>query len=111
MTKQELNLLQLAAIHVTELSARSTKIVWRAMVQLHPLSNPSHHVPNDILGDSLAPGRPMPTNGAEDSARGHLRGISPPIDGILDPSRHRNSMDMAALANQIYSCPMSLSDL
>jgi hypothetical protein len=32
MTKQELNLLQFAAIHMAELGARSTEIVWCEMV-------------------------------------------------------------------------------
>ena len=68
----------------------AAKIVWREMVQLHPFSDPSHHLPNDVLRDSRAPGRPMAANSAEDSARGHFRRISPSIDGILDPSRHRN---------------------
>lgn len=111
MTKEEPNLLQLAAIHMAEPSARPTKIVWREMVQLHPLSDPSHHVPNDVLRDSFAPGRPMPANSAEDSARGHLRQISPSLDCILDPNRHRNRTDMTAFADQIYNGPMSLSDL
>jgi outer membrane protein TolC len=60
---------------------------------------------------SVAPGRPMPANSAEDSARGHLRQISPSLDCILDPNRHRNGTDMTAFADQIYNGPMSLSDL
>jgi hypothetical protein len=72
VTKQELNLFQFAAIHMTEPGARPAKIVWREMVQLHPHSNPSYHVPNDVLGDSLAPGSSMSTNGAEDSTRRYL---------------------------------------
>ena len=49
MTKPELNLLQFAAIHLAELGARSAKIVWFEMVQLNPPSDPSRHVPNDVL--------------------------------------------------------------
>ena len=107
VTKQELNLLQFAPIHMAELSARPAKIVWREMVQLHPLSDPSHHIPNDVLRDARAPGRVMPANGAEDSARRHLRGISPLIDGILDPDRHRNGTDMTALPTRstMAQCP------
>jgi len=96
---------------MTEPGARPAKIVWREMVQLHPLSNPSYHVPNVVLGDSLAPGSSMSTNGAEDSTRGHLRGNPLPINGILDPNRHWNGTDMTAFADQIYNGPMSLSDL
>jgi hypothetical protein len=111
MTKQELNLFQFTAIHMAKPSARPAKIVWRYMVQLHPLSNPLHHVPNDVLRDSLAPRRPMPANGAEDSTRTHLCQISPSIDCILDPSRHRNSADMTAFADQVHNGPMSLPNL
>src|SRR4051812_28928381 len=92
-------------------SARSSKIMWCQIVQLHPLSDISHHVPNDILRDSLAPRRPMPADGAEDSARGHLRGVPPSIDCLLDSSRHRNGPDMTAFADQIHNSPASLSDL
>jgi hypothetical protein len=60
LSKQELYLFQFAAIHMAEPSARPAKIMWREMVQLHLLSDTSHHVPNDVLRDSLAPGRTMP---------------------------------------------------
>ncbi|HXS78278.1 MAG TPA: hypothetical protein VN753_19020 [Terracidiphilus sp.] len=72
MTEEELNLLQLAAIHMAELGACSAKIVWCEMVWPNPLSDPSHHVPNDLLRDSLTPRRPVSADGAEDLARCHL---------------------------------------
>ena len=99
MTEKELNLFQFTAIHMAELCARSPEIVWSEMVQLHPLSAPSHHVPNDILGDSLTPRRPMSAHRAEDSARGYLRQLSPSIDCLLDPSGHGNGSDVTAFAN------------
>jgi hypothetical protein len=111
MTEKELNLLQLPAIHMAEFCARSPEIVWREMVQLHPLSTPSDNVPDDIFGDTITPRRPVPAYGTEDSAGGHPRRFSPPIDCVLDPDRHRNGADMTTLANQIHDCPMTLSDL
>ena len=39
MTEEELNLLQLAAIHMAELGACSAKIVWCEMVWPNPLSD------------------------------------------------------------------------
>ena len=99
MTKQELNLFQFAAIHVAELGAGSPKIVWSEMVQLNPLSDPSDDVPDDVLGDSLTPRRPMTANGAEDSPGGHFRRFFPLIDCILDPSGHGNGTDMTAFAD------------
>ena len=73
MAEQELNLFQFAAIDMAELCAGSPKIVWSEMVQLHPLSAPSNDVPNDVLGDPLAPRRPMAANRAENPARRYLR--------------------------------------
>jgi hypothetical protein len=96
---------------MTELRAGSSEIVWGEMVQLHPLSAPSDDVPDDILGNSLSPRRPMSAYGSKDSARGHLRRFSPSIDRLFDPSRHRNGADMTALANKIHDGPMSLPDL
>jgi hypothetical protein len=111
MTKEELNLFQFPAIHMTELCACSPEIVWSEMVQLHPLSAPSDDVPDDILGYPLTPRRPMSAHGSEDAARGHLRRFPPSIDCLLDPSRHRNGADMTTLANKIHDGPMSLPDL
>ena len=81
------------------------------MVQLHPLSAPSNDVPNDVLGDTFTPRRSMAAHRAENPARRYLRQISPSIDCLLDPSRHRNRADMTAFANQVYDGPMSLPDL
>jgi hypothetical protein len=111
MAEKELNLLQFPTIDMAELCAGSPKIVWSEMVQLHSLSAPSNDVPNDILGDPLAPRRSMPAHRAKYSARRYLRQNSPSIDCLLDPSRHRNRTDMTAFANQVYDGPMSLPDL
>jgi hypothetical protein len=111
MTKKELNLLQFSAIDMAELGARATEIVRCEMVQLHSLSAPSDHVPDDILRDPLTPRFPLPANGAEDSARSHLRRLSPSIDCILDPDRHGDGSNMTTLANQIHYRPVSLPDL
>ena len=104
---QQQDAIRLILRSFAENAAEGTDLV----VKLHPLGDLSHHVPNDVLRDSLSPRRPMSADGAEDSARGHLRGLSPSIDCILDPSRHRNGTDMTALADQVHDGPMSLSDL
>jgi hypothetical protein len=62
MAKKELNLLQLLTIYMAQLGARPTEIVWCEMVQLHPLSVPSEHVPDNVLRDSFAPRRSMPAD-------------------------------------------------
>jgi hypothetical protein len=111
MTEKELNLLQFSAIHMVEFCAGSPEIVWSEMVQLHPLSTSSDDVPNDILGNPLAPRRSMPAYGSEDSTRGHLRRFSPSIDYALDLAGHWNGSNVTALANQIHDCPVTLPDV
>ena len=111
MAEKELNLFQFPAIDMAEFCAGSPKIVWSEMVQLHPLSAPPNDVPNDILGDPLTPRRSMAAHCAENPARRYLRQVSPSIDCLLDPSRHRNRTDMTAFANQVYDGPMSLPNL
>ena len=99
MTKKELNLLQFSAIHMAEFCSRSPEIVWCEMLQLHPFSAPSDDVPDDILRDPLTPRRSMSANSAENSARRHLRRLSPSIDCVLDPDRHGNGSHVTSLAN------------
>jgi hypothetical protein len=111
MTEKELYLLPFSAIHVAVFRAGSPEVVWSEVVQLHPLGAPSHDVPDDILGDSLTPWRPMSAYGTKDSARNHFRRFSPSIDRLLDSSSHRNSTGMTAFANQVHDCLMSLPDL
>ena len=108
MTKEELNLFQFPAIHMTELRAGSPEIVWCEMVQLDSLSAPSDDVPDDILGNSLSPRRPMSANRPEDSALGNLGRHNPTIDRFFDPHWHGHRSHVSALANQIDNGPMSL---
>jgi hypothetical protein len=105
MAGKELNLFQFPAIDMAEFCAGSPKIVWSEMVQLHPLSAPSNDVPNDILGDSLTPRRPMAAHRAENSARRYLRQISPSIDCLLDPRRHRNRKEPVVHREQAIGIP------
>jgi hypothetical protein len=111
MAEKELNLFQFPAIDMTEFCAGAPEIVWSERIQWHPLSTLSNDIPNDIVRDPFTPRRPMPIHRAEDSARPNLRQISPSIDCLLDPSRHRNRADMTAFANQVYDGSVSLPDL
>jgi hypothetical protein len=111
MAEKELNLFQFPAIDMAEFCGGSPKIVGSKMVQLHPLTAPSNDVPNNILGDPLTPRRSMAAHRTENPARRYICQISPSIDCLLDPSRHRNRTDMTAFANQVYDGPMSLPNL
>jgi hypothetical protein len=111
MTEKELDLLQFSAIHMAEFCARSPKVMWSEVFQLHSLRAPSDNVPDDILGDSFTPWSPVSAHGSEDSAGRHFRRFSPSIDSLLDPSGHGNGSDMTTFTNQIYDGPMALPDL
>ena len=50
MPKEELNLFQFTATHVTELGA-SSPVMRSKMIQLHPFGTPPNHVPDDILDE------------------------------------------------------------
>ena len=73
MPKEELNLFQSTATHVTELGAGSAKVMRSKMIQLHPFGTLPNHVPDDVLGDA----------GVLDAAQGRLQrnpGIFPRLN-------------------------------
>jgi hypothetical protein len=105
MAEKELNLLQFPAIDMAEFCACWPKIVWSEMVQLHPLSAPSDHLPNDILGDPLTPRRPMAAHRAKYSAR---RPMSLPDLQILN-SKSRE-LDLARSAAYEHRSHCEIAD-
>jgi hypothetical protein len=72
MTEKELDLLQLSTIYMAEFRAGPSEVVRSEMFQTHPLRAPSDYVPDDILGNSLAPWRPVSAHGSEDSTSDHF---------------------------------------
>jgi hypothetical protein len=47
--EKKLDLLQLAAVKVTEFRACPSQIVWRYVIQFHPLSTAANNIPDHIL--------------------------------------------------------------
>ena len=50
-------------------------------------------------------------HGAEYKSIAYVRSCNPRIDGTLGPTRHRDSADSAAFANQIYDHPSRIAQL
>ena len=111
MAEEELNLLQLASIDVTELRKCSPQIVRREMVKLHSLGTVPNHIPDHVFRDAFASCGSMPAYCPKDSAVCDTRCRRPPIDCALCPTRHRNRADMAALCDEIRDCPVAVADV
>jgi len=111
MSKQELNLLQLPAIAVTQFRTRAPQVVRSNMFQSRTLTAGSDHVPHYILRDSLAPHPARPGHGPKDSSLSYSRRRHPLIESRFDPFGNRNGADVAALANQVHDGPVPLAHL
>ena len=111
MPKKELDLFQLAAIHMTELCACSAKVVRGKMVELYPLGATPNHVPDDVFGDSFSPRCIVTANGSKDLAGVDLGFGHPVVHRLFDPAGHGHGPNMTTLADKIHDRPMSLSDL
>jgi hypothetical protein len=68
-------------------------------------------IPDDVLGDSSAPYSPRPGYGTKESSLSNASCRRPLIESSLNPTRNRNSADMAALANQVHHRPVTLPRL
>ena len=111
MAEKELNLLQLASVDVTQLCTCPPQVVRCEMIKLHPLGTVPNHIPDHGFRDSFAPCASVPADCPEDSTVRDIRRYPPSVDCALNPDRHWNRADMAALTDEIDDCPVSLSDL
>ena len=75
-----------------------------------PAAGPDH-VPHDILRDASAPHLSRPCHAAEDPSLSDSGRQYPLIERCLDPRWNRHRADVAALAYQVYHCPVSLAHL
>lgn len=109
--QQELNLLQLFSAVMTQLRTDPPQVVGCYALQARSPTTGPDHVPHDILRDSTAPhfSRLCHAPGGP-SLRDPGRSY-PLIERGLDPRRNGHSADVAALADQIYDCPVSLAHL
>jgi hypothetical protein len=99
VAKQELNLLDFAAVRVAELRAGSAQIVWSDMLKPSFLTAPLDHVPDHVLRDAVTPEFVGASDCAEDSSLVDSRRRCPIVDCRLDPERNRHRADVPALSD------------
>jgi hypothetical protein len=111
VTKQELNLLDFAAVRVAEFRAGSAQIVWSDVLKPSFLAAPLDHVPHHILRDAITPEFVGASDSAEDSSLGDSRCRCPLVECCLHPDRNWHSADVSAFPDQIHDGPMTLPHL
>jgi hypothetical protein len=85
--------------------------VRRDVLQTHPLTTGSNHVPDYILGNALPPNFPRPGDGTEDPSLPDISRSGPLIQSRLDPLWYGHGADVPAFADQIHYRPVTLADL
>jgi hypothetical protein len=111
MSQQELNLLQLTPTAVAQLRTGSPQIVQCDMLQARSLAAGLDYVPHDILRDAFSPHFSRSGDSSKDLSLGDPGCSYPLIERCFNPIWNRDSANVAALADQIRHCPMSLAYL
>ena len=111
MPQQELNLLKLSAVRVAQLRTGSPQIMRGNMLQARSLAAGLDDVPHDILRDAFSPYLSRPGDGSKDPSRRNPGCSGPLIERRFHPFWNGHGADMAALADQVYHCPVPLTHL
>ena len=83
----------------------------RDMLQARSLAAALDHVPDDILRDAFPPHLSRSGNPPKDPSLRDPGCHYPLIKRRLDPLWNRHGADVAALADQVYDCPVTLAHL
>ena len=81
------------------------------MLQARSLAAGLDYVPHNILRDAFSPYLSRSGDGSKDPSVRDPRGSYPLIERCFDPFWDRHGADVAALADQIHYCPVSLAHL
>jgi hypothetical protein len=111
MPQQELNLLQLATVGVTQLRAGPPQVMRRNMLQAHSLAATLDYVPHDILRDAFPPYLSRPGDGSKDPSLRNPGCSSQLIECCFRPFWNGHRADVATLADQVHHCPVPLTHL
>src|SRR5204863_5807507 len=111
VSQQELNLLQRSSAVMTQLRTGPPQVMGCDVLQARSAAAGPDHVPHDILRDAVAPHLSRPCHAAEDPSLRDPGRQYPLIELCLDPRWNRHRADVAALAYQVYDCPVSLAHL
>src|SRR5258708_22657308 len=68
-----------------------------------------HHLPDDLLGEPIAPDTPAAINGPPNAPALNTRPFRPQVERDLDPGRHRNGTQPPTLANQVGEYPAAVA--
>jgi len=83
----------------------------RNMLQARSLAATLDHVPHDILRDAFSPHPSRSGNRSKNPSLRDLGCYYPLIECRFDPLRNGHRADVAALADQVYDCPVTLAHL
>src|SRR5215813_3366036 len=111
MPKQELNLLQFTTPVVTKFRTGTPQVVRSNVLQACSLAAGSNHVPDNILGDTMAPDLSQPSHCSKDLSLVHPSGSRPLIESGFYPVGNGHGPDVATFANQIDHGPVPLAHL
>ena len=111
MTQQELNLLQFASARVAQFRAGSPQVMRCNVLQSCSLAAGFDDVPHDILRDAFPPYLSRSGNPPKDPSLCDSGCHYPLIDCRLDPLWNGHRADVAALADQVHYCPVTLAHL
>jgi hypothetical protein len=81
------------------------------MQQTCSLATGLHHVPDNVLRDAFAPHLSGPRHRPKDSPITNASGCNPEVKRSFNPVRNGDGSYVAALADHIHDCPMTLADL
>jgi hypothetical protein len=99
VSQQELDLLQLAAGSVAQTGAGPAGVVGRDTAQPQPSRIRPDDVPHRLLRYAVSPGLSSPAEASKDFSGRDPAELAPAVNFPLDPVRHGDGADMAALAD------------
>ena len=111
MPQQELNLLKLSAVRVAQLRTGSAQVMRRNMLQASSLAAGFDDVPHHILRDAFPPYLSRPGDGSKDPSLRNPGCSGPLIECRFYPFWNGHRADVAALADQVHHCPVTLTHL
>ena len=106
VTKQELNLLQLAASGPAKPGTAAAEIVRRELAHADFGSELLDDVPDELFGHALAPNSASATHAAKKAAGRNSSGFRPLVKETLCPIRNRDGSNVTSLPTKVYDCPM-----
>jgi hypothetical protein len=109
VTKQELNLLQLAPGGSTKPGAASAQIVRRELAYADFGSKLFDDVPYELFRDLFAPNFASTTYTAEEAAGSDSSRLRPFVQQILNPIRNGDGSEVPGLTAEVYDSPMSFA--